>query len=719
MPCSSLWAGAGAAAALKENCSGPDREETSLAISAIYQSPFSFWFVNLTDSTLFGFKYLISISLIFFIPRSLLLVDLWMSEVIDVVLDGRIRNLVTGIDGSGESDENRSGPSREKLGFGSSRHTRKEQKSPTMKKKILAEKNGDATSLASSGHASFGSKEQAKPELVSAADTNSLVQRVGAESCSGFYDPLTNYTCPRPRFLRYNPNSRLEILMRIERARMEEEELVDASNCDFEESDMEDEEEARRPLWWSKRTWTLFLIGWLVYFSCYFSSIDSGFHSPKDDGSSMEDFTKLHDNHSPSHGIELMLNFMGVSEICFNVAHKELTCSIDGGSIEDSLKLQGNIRPSQVGTEFMITLMGLSETCFNVPLKHPTCPIESNGESMVVSDVQLEQKSSFEDAASFLLIPWEAERTNELLIEKVRNKADDLVIKEEVLSSLEQEKHDQGNDISVLAILDTESVMMEENTIRDALKKIPKWNDVSSETALLVLVSLCLLTLLLGTSSWISLKISIPRSLLLPVFSSSKGFAGRDEPASSIGMKEHSNEKFSDPNANCNPPSCLPKISRDLEVEDKLISSAGKTEYTKDKVGDGVSSKPLNSPSKNGRVLASNHPPVVQLLSKFVTVERTRQTIGSGHENIASEAESTIGLQLVQCSMKSTSMTTSSSNFNVVASVLSISPTSQKQTREKQARGMDSAPTPLRRSSRLSSRAISASRQRDTKLLML
>ncbi|XP_042383292.1 uncharacterized protein LOC121975612 isoform X3 [Zingiber officinale] len=610
--------------------------------------------------------------------------------------DGRIRNLVTGIDGSGESDENRSGPSREKLGFGSSRHTRKEQKSPTMKKKILAEKNGDATLLASSGHARIGSKEQAKPELVSAADTNSLVQRVGAESCSGFYDPLTNYTCPRPRFLRYNPNSRLEILMRIERVRMEEEELVDASNCDFEESDMEDEEEARRPLWWSKRTWTLFLIGWLVYFSCYFSSMDSGFHSPKDDGSSMEDFRELHDNHSPSHGIELMLNFMGVSEICFNVAHKELTCSIDGGSMEDSLKLQGNIRPSQVGTEFMITLMGLSETCFNVPLKHPTCPIESDGESMVVSDVQLEQKSSFEDAASFLLIPWEAERTNELLIEKVCNKEDDLVIKEEVLSSLEQEKHDQGNDISVLAILDIESVVMEENTIRDALKKIPKWNDVSSETALLILVSLCLLTLLLG----------------------------RDEPASSIGMKEHSNEKFSDPNANCNPPSCLPKISRDPEVEDKLISSAGETEYTKEKVGDGESSKPLNSPSKNGRVLASNHPPVVQLLSKFATVERTRQTIGSGHENIASEAESTKGLQLVQCSMKSTRMTTSSSNFNVVDSVLSISPTSQKQTREKQdsgnkAGGMDSAPTPLRRSSRLSSRAISASRQRDTKLLML
>ncbi|XP_074566344.1 uncharacterized protein LOC141822947 [Curcuma longa] len=628
--------------------------------------------------------------------------------------DGRIRSRVTGIDGAGESDVNRSGPSREKLGF-ESRHTMKENKSPTMKKKILTEKNGDATSLTSSGPARFGSKEQAKPELVSAADTNPVVQTVGAESCSGFYDPLTNYTCPRPRFLRYNPNSRREILMRIERARMEEEELVDASNCDFEESDMEDEEEARRPLWWSKRAWTLFLIGWLVYFSCYFSSMDSGFRFPKDDRSSMEDFPKLHGNHSPSHGIELMLNFMGVSEICFNVPQKELTCSIDGGSMEDSLKLQGNSRPSQVGTELMITLMGLSETCFNVPLKQSTCPIESDGESMVVSDVQQENKSSFEDAESFLLIPWEAERTNELLIEKVRNKEDDLVIKKEVLSSLDQEKHDQGNGISVPAILDTESAVMEENTIPDAWKKIPKWNDVSSETTLLILVSLCLLTLLLGTSTWISLNISIPRSLLLPVFLSPKGFASQDEFASSIGMKEHSNKKISDRNANCNPPSCLPKISRDLEVEDKLISSAGDTEHTKEKVGDGQSSKPLNSPSKNSRVLASNHPPVVQLLGKFPIVERTRQAIGFGYENIASEAESTKGSQLAQCEMKSTKMTTSSSNFNAVSLVLSTSPTSQKQTREKQdsgnkAGGMQSAPTPLRRSSRLSSRAISASR---------
>lgn len=643
-------------------------------------------FPRYTNLSPFRSGFQISLSLLFFcfnshfnlfdlLYRSLLLINLWMSEVVDVVLDGRIRSRGTGIDGAGESDENRSGPSRDKLGFGS-RHTRKENKSSTMKKKILAEKNGDATSLTSSDHARFGLIEQAKPELVSAADTSSLVQRERTESCSGFYDPLTNYTCPRPRFLRYNPNSRLEILMRIERARMEEEELVNASNCDFEESDMEDEEEAKRPLRWSKRTWALFLIGWLVYFS----SMDSGFRSPQDDGSSMEDFPKFNGNRSPSHGIELMLNFMGVSEICFNVPQKELTCSIDGGSMEDSLKLQSNSRPSQVGTEFMITLMGLSETCFNVPLKQPTCPIES----MVVSDVQQENKSSFEEAASFLLIPWEAERTDELLIEKVRNKEDDLVIKEEVLSSLDQEKHDQGNGNSVLAILDTESAVMKENIIDDARKRTPKWNDVSSETTLLILVSLGLLTLLLGTSRWISLKISIPRSLLLPVFSSSKGFAGQYEFASSIEMKEHSNEKFSDPNANCNPPSCPPKISRDLEVEDKLISSTGETEHTKEKVGDGESSKPLKSLRKNSRVLANNQPPGVQLLGKFAMVERTRQTIGSDHNNIGSDAESAKGFQLAQCSMKSTRMTTSSSNFNAVASVLSISPTSQKQ-RERQA----------------------------------
>jgi hypothetical protein len=43
------------------------------------------------------------------------------------------------------------------------------------------------------------------------------------------YDPIKNYTSPRPEFLRYDPNRRMEIMLRIERAMMDEEEGISPS----------------------------------------------------------------------------------------------------------------------------------------------------------------------------------------------------------------------------------------------------------------------------------------------------------------------------------------------------------------------------------------------------------------------------------------------------------------------------------------------------------
>ncbi|KAG9456477.1 hypothetical protein H6P81_000985 [Aristolochia fimbriata] len=83
----------------------------------------------------------------------------------------------------------------------------------TPRKKILAERNECFGSACSERLAEVS--PASGPLDVSARRTplsSKISQSDDADSSSAPYDPLTNYLSPRPRFLRYNPNRRLEFL---------------------------------------------------------------------------------------------------------------------------------------------------------------------------------------------------------------------------------------------------------------------------------------------------------------------------------------------------------------------------------------------------------------------------------------------------------------------------------------------------------------------------
>ncbi|KAG8380032.1 hypothetical protein BUALT_Bualt07G0151300 [Buddleja alternifolia] len=162
------------------------------------------------------------------------------------------------ITGSGENNENDS--NQEQSNSNSKFHNHKKVvvkhfMSPTIsaaskaaapRKKILAERNENSSvsddenkkrgsrnsgishsDLSSSRVVSWYSRHESDEE----GDINSV-----DDSSVKAYDPLTNYLSPRPKYLRFNPNKRIEILNRIEK---EEKELN--SSSDSQEVDVEEE----------------------------------------------------------------------------------------------------------------------------------------------------------------------------------------------------------------------------------------------------------------------------------------------------------------------------------------------------------------------------------------------------------------------------------------------------------------------------------------------
>ncbi|XP_072966285.1 uncharacterized protein [Typha angustifolia] len=227
-------------------------------------------------------------------------------------------------------------------------------KSPTSKKKILAENN---ESLAASlemipqskhvmGPGHFEAPSQITPV---SSKSHSTTDRNGFSSdayCSPPYDPLTNYTSPRPEFLRYNPNRLREILQRIEKEKRCDEEgswtglsspessiSSDASFQDKEiqeseadtsvgeDDEMEDTYSCRRVAWN-----LFFLFGFLLSSFCYISSMDSIPASPARDFG--EEYRRA--NGAKTFPGSLMPVLIGISGVCLNATLRESTCGIGG-----------------------------------------------------------------------------------------------------------------------------------------------------------------------------------------------------------------------------------------------------------------------------------------------------------------------------------------------------------------------------------------------------
>nr|GMD37244.1 Protein Ycf2 like [Ipomoea batatas] len=77
-------------------------------------------------------------------------------------------------------------------------------------KNILGERNGTDSN---SGRSSLGISSQS---CASGSNDDEQNSSFVADSSSNQYDPLTNYLSPRPKYLRYKPNRRREILLHLE-----------------------------------------------------------------------------------------------------------------------------------------------------------------------------------------------------------------------------------------------------------------------------------------------------------------------------------------------------------------------------------------------------------------------------------------------------------------------------------------------------------------------
>ncbi|XP_010915025.1 uncharacterized protein [Elaeis guineensis] len=254
------------------------------------------------------------------------------------------------------------------------------------KKKILAEKNDSPFSdscdlyhdrtpqenaMVVSGHPGANSRVMPLYSKVS-GDQNAI----NPDCSQAPYDPLINYTSPRPEFLRYNPNRRQEILQRIEGEMKKEEEgsgaewssssdskktaaeesssasstplptsfqVKDVQESEEVVSDAEDddaeEEEVEVTPWYSRIAWRLLLVLGVLLPSFFYISFMNYASVPtlKEYGGLQENYQMIQDGglDQRAHNLNKFPgNFwgilMGLSNVCLDIHSRELTCAIDG-----------------------------------------------------------------------------------------------------------------------------------------------------------------------------------------------------------------------------------------------------------------------------------------------------------------------------------------------------------------------------------------------------
>ncbi|KAL5222945.1 hypothetical protein ABZP36_027658 [Zizania latifolia] len=271
--------------------------------------------------------------------------------------------------------------------------------SPPQRKKVLGERN-------SGGDGRRGAASP-PPSRVKPAMSPPSLSGCGA----GTYDPKTNYTTPRPDFLRYNPEKRREILLRLE-TEVEDEsssstsELVSSGSSaqvsDTESDGVDEEEEipANRGEW-ARR---LFLLLIAVACSCCYiycmnsspsPSSEMGLHFVEPNGS-------VHNSQGLRAPIEMMNSDLVLKESTRQIVHRDN---------ENAVQLYGHRGSPK---DFMaIAAMGLAGVCPNVPFGEFTCQIGDRS----IENVQKskEEYPLWEQAPEIIVVHFEnAEQSREV-----------------------------------------------------------------------------------------------------------------------------------------------------------------------------------------------------------------------------------------------------------------------------------------------------------------
>ncbi|RRT65312.1 hypothetical protein B296_00041152 [Ensete ventricosum] len=542
--------------------------------------------------------------------------------------------------------------------------------SSAAKRKILSEMNNRATLPESCGDARLGAQM--------GSDLYSRFCLCGDrdDACSSpsnpvSYDPLTNYTRPRPQFLRYNQHRRRQILMRIVGEKREEDygsggdsslssdpEKLDAEDllpapskslqeCEKKEvSDVEDiitgeeeEEEMNQRPGWSKLAWKMVLIGILLFSSYYVSSVSSD----SEQGDFSECFARDSDGEGNHRACDQttfsgnkMVTLMGLSKVCLDVPHRELTC---GNEDNDS-----NLSDSD-GLIMRYPQESKSLHGIEVATRKDGGSMVENGigtEDDFVGEAMTDEAADSQFAGQHkcsLSLP--AEWNEEILGDTHRVPADSSQVSEtQFVDTTSSDDEDEVVDFRGAEL--NESLWLPHSQIFSSLasddRKMDesevqcKWDHnfvFASKNVLKILVSISLLSTILYKTFLKHQKTSAPAST--PTSSSIRG------------------------------------------KEDKKVSDSN------------VCHEPLSHTSNEGMELTGTRPPVVELLGEFTIVGRTAHTTGSTQSFRVRGADPVEESQLQSQYLRElTRMNTSSTNFSINQSetspIMNTSPIVQRPT---------------------------------------
>ncbi|KAG8055291.1 hypothetical protein GUJ93_ZPchr0001g31189 [Zizania palustris] len=270
-------------------------------------------------------------------------------------------------------------------------------------KKVLGEMNsgGDGGRGAASPPPS-----QAKP-----ATSPPSISACGTET----YDPKTNYTMPRPDFLRYNPEKRREILLRLEREAEHESssstsgtavsELVSSGSSgqvSDTESDGVGEEEI--PSNQGGRARRLFLLLIAVACSCcYIYCMNSSTPPSSEMGHNLDGPNGSVHN---SLGLRSPIEMMGSNRV-----FEEATSQIVHRNSENAVQINGHL--GYPINFIAVATMGLSNVCPNVPFGEFACQIGDMSIDNVQQTQEDYQRSA--QASEMIAVPFEnAEQSHEV-----------------------------------------------------------------------------------------------------------------------------------------------------------------------------------------------------------------------------------------------------------------------------------------------------------------
>lgn len=495
------------------------------------------------------------------------------------------------------------------------------------------------------------------------------------EACSSpsnpvSYDPLTNYTSPRPQFLRYNPHRRRQILMRIVGEKTEEDygsggdsslssdpEKLDAQDllpapskslqeCEKEEvSDVEDiimgeeEEEVvvdQRP-GWSKLAGKMFLIGILLLSSYYVSTMSSDFEH----GDFSECFARDRDgevNHRAcdqnAFSGNMMVTLMGLSKVCLDVPHKEFTC---GNEDNDS-----NLSDSD-GLRMRYLQENKSIHGIEVATRKDGGSVVENGigtEDDLVAEAMTDEAADSQFAGQHKCSLSLPDEWNEELLGDTHHVP--VVSETQFLDTTSSDDQDEIVDIreapwteggaelneslwlphsQIFSSLVSDDQEMDESEVTDTGKTEFKW--FTSKNVLEILLSISLLTLTLSTILY--------KSCL-------------------------KNQKTAAP---ASTPTC------ELNIQDKVSDS-------------NVCHKPQSRTSNEGTELAGTRPPVVELLGEFTVVGRTAHPIGSTQRFRGRGADPVEESKLSQYPSESSSTNNISTDLWETSAIMNRSPAVQR-----------------------------------------